>query len=415
MTERSDAPRPAIRRVRRGLLILAWSGLLILCFINIETPGDFDKFIAFGRAAADGAVAYAPLVEDAYYDPAAGHWATWPPGFTPLARVLAWGYGLAEAPTVILFQLLNLFMLATMLLVAVEWLTGKALRSPDPETRLSWDAPEVAAGLLVPLSLIWSNFEYVQVNLLAVGLVILGFRLLESRRWLGGFLFGIGSAIKATPILLLPYLAWRGRWRDLGAAAVGVFVGWLVLPALVLGPVGAGAWWKAWVQALPATSSMESWMNQSLKAVALRHFGPEIGTGIWIFGTLFLALLILVAFARPFRGVDSRRSAGEIALLLVATTVVSPVAWKAHYVTLAPLCAAVFVMARDLEPSRRRRFALIGLGIVAAGVNATAPDLIGRTAALFFQEKGLTLLMVLLLVGTGLALLGSADRVSSRR
>ncbi len=411
MTEHVGARRPAMQRLRRVLLIVAWSALFVLCFINIETPGDFDRFVAFGRAAADGVVVYEPAAEAAYFSPEAAHWATWPPGFTPLASVLAWMYGIAEAPTVVLFQLLNLFMLAVTLLVVVEWLKGKVPRSPNPGNRLAWDAPELAVGLLVPISLVSSNFELVQINLLTVGLVVLGFRLLESRRWLGGFLFGVGSAIKATPILLLPYLVWRGRWRDLGAALAGVFAGWFVLPALVLGPAGVGAWWRAWIAALPATGSMDSWLNQSLKSMAFVHFGPEVGTRIWIVGTLFLALLILVAFGRPFRGVDSRRTAAEVALLLVAITVVSPVAWKAHYVTLVPLSAAVFVLAQDLEPNRRR-LALIGLGIVAAGINLTPPDLIGRSTAVFLQEYGLVLWMVLLLLSIGLGLLGSTARIS---
>lgn len=406
MTESVGARRPAMQRVRRILLIVAWSALFVLCFINIESPGDFDRFVAFGRAAADGVVVYEPAAEAFYFSPEAGHWATWPPGFTPLASVLAWMYGIAEAPTVVLFQLLNLFMLAVTLLVTVEWLTGKVPRSPDPGNRLAWDAPELAVGLLVPISLVSSNFEMVQINLLVLGLVVLGFRLLESRRWLGGFLFGIGSAIKVTPILLLPYLAWRGRWRDLGAALAGVFVGWFVLPALVLGPAGVGVWWRAWIEALPATGSMVGWLNQSLKSMAVMHFGPEVGIRVWIIGTLLLALLILVAFGSPFRGVDSRRTAGEVALLLVAITIVSPVAWKAHYVTLVPLSAAVFVMARDLE-SNRRRLALIGLGVVAAGINLTPPDLIGRSTAVFLQGYGLVLGMALLLVGIGLGLLGS--------
>jgi hypothetical protein len=414
MTEPAGAHRPALHRLRRLLLILAWSALFVLCFINIETPGDFDRFVAFGKAAADGVVVYEPAAEAAYFSPEAGHWATWPPGFTPLASVLARMYGVAEAPTVVLFQLLNLFMLAVTLLVAVEWLTGKVPRSPDIGNRLAWDAPELAVGLLVPISLVSSNFEMVQINLLALGLVFLGFRLLGSRRWLGGFLFGVGSAIKVTPILLLPYLAWRGRWRDLGAALAGVFVGWFVLPAFVLGPAGVRAWWRAWIKVLPATGSMVSWLNQSIKSIAVLHFGPEVGIRIWIFGTLLLAVLILVAFASPFRGVDSRRTASEVALLLVAITIVSPVAWKAHYVTLVPLSAAVFVMARDLEP-KRRRLALIGLGIVAAGINLTPPDVIGRSTAVFLQEYGLVLWMALLLVGIGLGLLGCAANPSPAR
>ncbi|MBK5098208.1 MAG: DUF2029 domain-containing protein [Gemmatimonadetes bacterium] len=406
MTDKSGARRPAMLKLRRLVLAVTWSALFVLCFTNIETPGDFDRFVAFGRAASDGTVVYDPAVEAEYFSPDAGHWATWPPGFVPVASVFAWLYGIAEAPAVVLFQLLNLLMLAVSLLVAGEWLTGMVPRSPDPENRLTWDAPLVAVALLVPISLVSSNFELVQSNLLVLGLVLLGFRLLESKRWLGGFLFGVGSAIKATPILLLPYLVWRGRWRDLGPALAGVFVGWVMLPALVLGPSATGAWWRAWIDALPVTGSMDGWLNQSLHSMAVVHFGSEAGITVWIVATILLALLILIAFGRPFRRVDTHRTAAEVCVLLAATTIVSPVSWKAHYVTLVPLAAAVWVLAQGAEQGRRRT-ALIVLAIAATGINLPAPDLIGRSAAVFLQGYGIVLCMALLLVGVALLLLGS--------
>lgn len=396
-----------MRTTRRVLLFIAFAALLVLCFVDLESPGDYTGFVAFGQAANDGALAYDPAVQARYME-GGHHWATWPPGFVPLASGLAVLDGIAHAPAVIAFQLLNLAMLALALFVIVEWLTGRRLAMSDAATdagvRLAWDAPVVAVALLVPLRLVVNNFEHAQVNLVVLGLVLLGFRWLERRPLTGGLLFGLGAAIKATPILLLPYLVWRARGRALGGAALGVLVGWLALPAFVLGPEGAVAWWRAWVEALPLASGQEGWMNQSLRSIAVLRFGPVAGLTLWLAGTAALAGAILFAFGRPFRGVEPRRAAVEVAVLLVAITIVSPVAWKAHYVTLVPLCAAIFVLARQTGGARRT-FALGTLVVAAVGINFTPSDLIGRTASVALQRYGIVLVLALLLVVAALVLL----------
>jgi len=279
--------------------------------------------------------------------------------------------------------------------VIVEWLTGRPA---------AWEAPVVAVALLVPIRLVVNNFEHAQVNLVVLGLVLLGFRWLERRPLAGGLLFGLGSAIKATPILLLPYLAWRARGRALGAAVLGVLVGWIALPALLLGPEGTIMWWHAWIDALPLAGAQEDWMNQSLRSIAVLRFGPEVGLTVWLAGTAALAGAILLAFGRPFRGVEARRAGAEVAVLLVAITIVSPVAWKAHYVTLVPLCAAIYVLGRDAGGARRR-FALGSLVVAAAGITLTPSDLIGRTPSVVFQRYGIVLALALLLVVAALIVL----------
>ena len=391
-----------MRTTRRVLVFIAFAAMLVLCFVDLESPGDYTGFVAFGQAANDGALAYDPAVQARYME-GGHHWATWPPGFVPLASGLAVLDGIAHAPAVIAFQLLNLAMLALALFVIAEWLTGR---------RPAWDAPVVAVALLVPLRLVVNNFEHAQVNLVVLGLVLLGFRWLERRPLASGLMFGLGSAIKATPILLLPYLAWRARGRALGAAALGVLVGWVALPALVLGPEGMIAWWRGWVEALPLAGAQEGWMNQSLRSIAVLRLGPDAGLAVWLAGTVALAGAILFAFGRPFRGVEPRRAAAEVAVLLVAITIVSPVAWKAHYVTLVPLCAAIFVLARDASGTRRK-FALGSLVVAAVGINFTPSDLVGRAAAVALQRYGIVLVLALLLVVAALVLLRAPAAVAT--
>lgn len=406
-------------RIRRPLLLVAWSWLLVACFIDLDTPGDYTGFVAFGRAANEGSLAYDPAVQARLATDGLGsHWATWPPGFVPLASLLARVDAVAHAPAVVLFQLTNLALLGVALYVFATWLAGpgSSARVPGREAAdagsvvlRGFDTLPVAVGLLVPFRLVLSNFEHAQVNLVVLGLVLAGFYLLERRPWAGGLLFGIGSAIKATPILLLPYLVWRRRWKALGCAFVGVAVAWIGLPALWLGPDGMFEWWRAWIEALPVAGQQVGWMNQSLRSIAVLQFGSESGIALWVAAAGVLALAILLVFGRPMRRAGERRTAVEIALLLAAITIVSPVSWKAHYVTLVPLCAATYVLGRaGLEgpaSTGTRRFASAVLWIAAVGINFSSPEIIGREATRSLEGHGLILGLAGLLTASALWLL----------
>lgn len=415
--------------IRRFLLLAAWTWLFVFCFVDIETPGDYSLFVAFGRAVNEGSLVYDASVQARLVGDVVGHWATWPPGFAPFASVLAGFDGVAHAPAVVLFQLTNLAFLFLALSVIVTWLNGSgstagfAADESDGYPTFGgfrWDAPIVAAGLLVPFRLVLSNFEHAQVNLVVLGLVLAGFSLLDRRPWVGGLLFGIGSAIKATPILLLPYLAWRRRWKALGCACTGVAVAWIALPGLWLGPERMVEWWSAWIDALPNAGGQVSWMNQSLRSIAVLQLGSVTGPVLWLAGTVVLALAILFAFGQPFHPVGRRRAATEVAVLLAAITIVSPVSWKAHYVMLVPLCVAIFELGRTgLERSLstfRRRLAFASLWIAALGINFSTPELIGWQAMQALERHGLILGCAVLLVLTGLWLLrSSTDRVADLR
>ncbi|TFG66186.1 MAG: DUF2029 domain-containing protein, partial [Gemmatimonadales bacterium] len=373
------------------------------CFQHLESRIDYDRFVLFGRVVNDGGLVYDPVVQ-AEYRGGDTNWAVWPPGFAPFASSLARMDAIAQKPTALLFQFLGLVGLFVALFVVVEWLTGRRPLASDPDRRIAWDAPVIAIAVLVPIRLVMSDFEISQVNLIILGLVVLGARLLDSRKWPGGLLIGLGSAMKATPILLLPYFIWRGRWRAFGATVFGVFIGWFALPSLWLGPGRTLEWWRAWIQTLPQAGAQYGWMNQSLLATAVRIFGLETGMAVWWAGALLLALGILIAFGRPFRQVGSRRTAAEVSTLLVAITIVSPVSWKSHYVTLVVLCAAVFIMARDVGDSRGRN-ALWGLALVTAGFNLSSENFIGWDANVLLQHYGVITWSSLLLVTISLILL----------
>lgn len=374
-----DRVRAPARRVLLAGLAL---GLIVPPIAHMNRSDDLEVFVAFGEVARAGEVPYDADVEWRY---GPTHWATWSPAFVPLAAIIAAVDRLGRAPTRLLLQLLNLGGLAAILFIVARWAKASRVEAA------------ILGGLVVPYRLVLANFEGTQVNVLILGLVVGGVWLLESRRWPGALLFGLGAAIKATPLLLLPYLAWRGRWRDLGAAVVGVSVAGLVLPALIVGAGELGAWYAGWRDSVERSLLLwlDPWTNQSFLSVTVRLLGPEASRAAWWGFAALLGSCAALAFGKPWRGVASRRTALEVAVVLVGATMLSPIAWKSHYVSMVPLALCLFA---GLPSSR---WSVPVLWAVGASLNLTGSDLIGSWAAAL-ETRGLVLWAALLLLLAGL-------------
>lgn len=372
--------RTAVRLLAGGLA----AGLVWVAFRELRSPGDYLGFAAFGRAALDGVLPYSRALEALYRPGLHASWATWPPAFAPAAAALSLVDGVSRFLGIFLVQTAALGGLATALVFFARRMgIGDGVGARRAMAALFLTAP-VLLALAVPYRILLDSLQNTQVNLLVLGLVAGAFGLLGSgRRWAGGLTLGAATSFKAAPLLLLGYLAWRGRWRDLGAAAVGVVVWWVALPALVLwigggAPGGVVASYAAWLGHATSGTLLVRGSNQSLLAVILRLAPVGRGAGIALFAaaTLLLATLTLAAFGRPLRRVGPGREAAELAVMLVAISLLSPLAWKAHYVSLAPL---VLVLAAGVRREEGEPGARVGAGLLVLFALAfVALDLTGR-------------------------------------
>lgn len=401
-------------------------------------PGDFTNFITFGEVVLDGRIPYDPGVEAAYLE--GERWATWPPSFAPVAVALAGAARVARVPAVVGWQLLNLAGLAVLLAFAARWLYGRRLSLvPGPGSIPLLSLP-MAVALFVPFRLVLSNFEHAQANLLIVGTVVAGFWLLrEGRRWTGGLALGIATAFKGTPLLALPYLAWRGRWRDAGAAAAGCAVTWAVLPAAVIGPGSLPGWYRIWLRRSGEIDLRGGHLNQSLQAALTRLLSgrpsaadaggaatealpPALGAGwagVAVLGiAAALAAGAALAYGRPGRGVGKRREALELGVVVAAMALFSPLAWKAHYGGLVLLAGALVAhtpagsrWGRAGEGSRLPEPASAAVGVLLAAafvlVNGTTGAVVGGGVSDALEAAGIVPWSTLALVVAGVAVLGS--------
>jgi hypothetical protein len=152
------------------------------------------------------------------------------------------------------------------------------------------------------------EFWFRNVHLFLAVLVVLGLR--RASGW-----FAVGAAIKVSPVLGIPYLAVRGRWRE---AAIAAGVGLAMLVASVLISPDA---WRAYLDFVLSTNPLQ---QSSFVAVPLPIRGAA---GI---------LLALIAGRLPRRVGDP--------LLVVAVTLALPSLW---FTGLSLLVAVVPLILED--------------------------------------------------------------------
>jgi len=152
------------------------------------------------------------------------------------------------------------------------------------------------------------EFWFRNVHLFLAVLVVLGLR--RASGW-----FAVGAAIKISPVLGVPYLAVRGRWRD---AAIAAAIGLAMLLASVLISPDA---WRAYLDFVLSTDPLQ---QSSFVAVPLPIRGAA---GI---------LLAIVAGRLPRRLGDP--------LLVVAVTLALPSLW---FTGLSLLVALVPLVTED--------------------------------------------------------------------
>lgn len=208
-------------------------------------------------------------------------------------------------------------------------------------------AAALLAALLLPLGLpTFVVAHHGAVSSVFVFLLLLCFeRLQRGRDRSAGVLLAVACGIKALPVLLLPYLALKRRWRALFTAlAAGALL--LGLSILV---VGWKIHWEFVTQIAPqvglATHSGLGFdavyhpENQSLNGFLSRLLCPEGGCGI-VIALAGLALIVPVAWrAGRRRAIDG----AELAWIAVLLLLVSPITWI-HHLVLVHLPAIVLVV-----------------------------------------------------------------------
>jgi alpha-1,2-mannosyltransferase len=324
------------------LAALVWAGWRLLGHIPYRI--DIDVYRMGGRAWLDGRPLYA---DGAMFHTRGG--LDLPFTYPPLAAVafapFAW-LTLNVASVAITLTTLVLLIASTVIV-----LTGlDVVASP---VRRCWLAAAIVAPAIIYLEPIRSNFDFGQINVVLMTLVIAD---CVPRRtpWPRGMLLGVAIALKLTPAVFLLYFLLRRDTRALlvtvASAAVATLAGF------------AFAWkdsWEYWTDTVRNTDRIGTATlntNQNI-AGALARLGLAEGERfvLWIVACFAVLGLTVWAVRRVLRADQP-----VLALICVAMfgLVVSPVSWSHHWVWALPSLVVMIVTAVRLRH--------VGLAVVAA-------------------------------------------------
>jgi hypothetical protein len=401
----------ALPRLRQALVLLCFFGVCahagLVAFRRTHTIGDFDLHREFGRRFLAG---------QQLYDGGLCY------NYMPINAMFHAPLALVPAP---LAALMRYAAALVCLGFSLRW-----LRRMAPE-----QARSVPAAMIITLVLVshyvLRDLEDAGSHLLFLALLVGGvFAAWLSRRVLAGATLGLAIALKMTPGLLLPFLAWKRQWRLLGWTMAATCF-WIALPAARMGPA---LWWdhqRQWSEAVvqtfregahPANEANDLRVqNQSFRLAlvhAMTSYPPghplraEVGPHLALFdlppatARLLAAcglLAVLAAFClntrRAYRGPSDPAWVVDMAGLMLLMLLCSPVTWVQHIVWAAP--AVYLAVSADW---RRRRFgttAVVLLGLYAVGSLILNRVLVGKDVYLWLLAHHLhTVCLVILLLLT---------------
>ncbi|PPB49109.1 mannosyltransferase [Arthrobacter pityocampae] len=206
----------------------------------------------------------------------------------------------------------------------------------------------LAAMLLIGVSGPWrEGLGFGQINALLMVLILAD--LLRSTRLPSGVLIGIAAGIKLTPLAFgLVFLA-RRDWRSLAwlaasfAATVGV--GWALAPR-----ESAIFWLDALFDASRVGATADLY-NVSLNSiVAQSGLAEALQRPVWVLASLAVVVVGYRAIRRADDDGDPVRAIAANAVVMLA---ISPISWFHHWVWIALVFPAGWVLARQQAGGRR--------------------------------------------------------------
>jgi hypothetical protein len=266
-------------------------------------------------------------------------------------------------------------------------------------------------GVLLNLKFIFAAFSNQSYDALVVLLVLGGIMALATDRpmWAGASLAG-ATALKATPLLFLPYLVAKQHYRAAVVMAL-ILAAACVLPDLIFA-IGSGpergSYLLDWIRqvAQPAlTEKLDGnpitfWLasntdNNSLRGLVGMYFddySPPFRHVLYAVYTVYCAGLVWVLRST---GDGARAVAIDGSLLLVSMLLLSPMSSQSHHIALVlPVFAIVAIWLKGDGTLRRTA----GLLLIASFIltNASSRDIVGRTVTFWAKEYRLIVFNALL-------------------
>ena len=431
MIPRDPWPRLRSHSATRAAIFTIYSLVLLLALAQVAQSLsranrlDYTGYPQLGEVVLSGGDPYSLAIN------------SWPPFFLLVAAGLALASRISSLATLAVWQLASVLAVwGTLKLLARCFADRGADISfwPKSSDRLAFVSTPIIVPFLFSARLFQDNLQHGQINTQLLFLSLLAFVWFREQRPIaGGAALALAASLKAVPVLLLGYLAYKRSWRAIGWTIAFLVLLNVVIPIAIFGPAEVAAQWKAWRAVVGAEmlQPIAHHPNQSLLSALKRLLTVEGGSSnpihftlaawstaavvrlYWIVALLGLAGLALLFRNNP-RDLSDRRCAGEFAICLAAMTLVSPLAWTAHFVTLVAPAALVWTALRALPAGTTARRWGIGIWWTSfACITLSASGFVGWAWARRLESLSVITLGALLLIGLALSVLPVLDSHSA--
>ncbi|MGD9620937.1 MAG: glycosyltransferase 87 family protein [Mycolicibacterium sp.] len=323
--------------------------------------------------------------------------------FSPFALLSLDGASVAITLTTLILLVTSTVILLTRLDV---WPTTRITGEPAWLRRV-WLAAAIVAPAVIYLEPIRSNFDFGQVNVVLMTLVIADC-VPRSTPWPRGLLLGVAIALKLTPAVFLLYFLLKRDTRAMIVTALSAAVA--TLAGFALAWRDSLEYWTETVRNTDRIGTATLNTNQNI-AGALARLGLGEGARFILWALACFVVLGLVVWAG--RGA-LRYGQPVLALICVAMfgLVVSPVSWSHHWVWALPTVLVTAVLAIRQRQIALGAVSLAGLALMVWTPITLLPEHRETAASLWRQLAGGSYLWwaIAVIVVTGVVANRSAGR-----
>ncbi|MBP2451506.1 glycosyltransferase 87 family protein [Mycolicibacterium lutetiense] len=348
-----------------GLILVGWRLLG-----HVPYRIDIDVYRMGGRAWLDNQPLYA---DGAIFHTQGG--LDLPFTYPPLAAIMfapfAW-LSLPAASVAITATTLVLLIVSTVIvLTRLDVWPDTTITAEPAWLRRCWLAVALVAPAVIWLEPIRSNFEFGQINVVLMTLVIAD---CVPRRtpWPRGVLLGLAIALKLTPAVFLLYFLLRRDIHTLLRTAVATVAA--TLAGFVLAWTDSIEYWTETVRNTDRIGTATLNTNQNIAGTLARlglSEGPRFA--LWVVACFAVLALTVWAARRVLRsGADE---APLVTLICVAMfgLVVSPVSWSHHWVWSLPTLLVTGVLAYRMRNVRLPAVALALVTLIGLALMVWTP------------------------------------------
>ena len=384
---------------------LAWAGWRLLGHTPYRI--DIDVYRMGGRAWLDGR----PLYADGVMFHTRGGLDlpfTYPPlaavAFSPFALLSLDAASIAITLTTLILLVVAVTILLTRLDVWPLPPAGRSTVTGEPAwLRRGWLAAAIVAPAVIYLEPIRSNFDFGQINVVLMTLVIAD---CVPRRtpWPRGMLLGLAIALKLTPAVFLLYFLLRRDTRALLVTAISAVVA--TLAGFAFTWRDSLEYWTDTVRNTDRIGTATLNTNQNI-AGALARLGLGEGERFVVWTLACFAVLALTIWAAR-RVLKAKQPVLALICVAMFGLVVSPVSWSHHWVWALPTVLVTAVIAYRQRNVALALVALAGVALMVWTPIPLMPEHHETAAALWRQLAGGSY------VWWAIAVIGVAGTVSVR-